>query len=236
MQKQLILLIVLFIFPFGFYYYFANKEIPRVRQLKHYIPLPNNSTQPNQIKINDTIWHTIPPFTFIGQNGKPITEKNFNNKIYVANFFFTNCPGICPKMSTQMQRIQKVYDKDNDIMLLSHTVDPKRDTVEALLNYANSYEIDSSKWWLVTGNKTDLYEQARKGYFVSVTEGDGGEEDFIHTEKLVLVDKERCIRGYYDGTDSLMVNKLMGDIKLLQFDYEVKAQREKNKKEQLKQH
>jgi protein SCO1/2 len=118
-----------------------------------------------------------------------------------------------------MQRIQRQFKNDDDIRLLSHTVDPERDDAERLAEYADMYEADSSKWFFVTGDKKALYHQARKGYFLNATEGDGGPEDFIHSERIVLVDKDKVIRGYYDGTDPESVNKLMVDIKILQLSY-----------------
>lgn len=215
----LIGIFVAIIVPVAFFLYFDGQGVPKRPKLKRFIALEEGSTQANQIKVKDTIWHTIPPFSFMAQTGKTVTEKDFRGKITVADFFFTNCQGICPKMSTQLTRVQKTFKDYPDVRLLSHTVDPERDDVATLKHYADMYGADSTKWFLVTGNKKKIYEQARYGYFVTATEGDGGPEDFIHTEKFILIDPQGVIRGYYDGTDSLAVDKLMGDIIVLQIEF-----------------
>lgn len=218
MAKKFVLIFSLVILPLGFFFYFVNKDVPKMR-LKRYIPVPENVNQANSVKVNDTTWHTVPPFEFMGHTGKKITDELYKGKIYVTDFFFTHCPGICPMMSKQMARVQKEFRNDENLLFLSHTVDPERDDVATLAKYAEVYEVDSSRWSLVTGDKKDLYHQARKGYFVTAKEGDGGEEDFVHTEKFVLVDKQGVIRGYYDGTDSVAVNKLMSDVLVLMMEY-----------------
>jgi protein SCO1/2 len=163
--------------------------------------------------------HTIPPFSFINQYGQTVTHQDLNSKIYVTDFFFTTCQSICPVMSVSMQRMQEVFKNQPDVSFLSHTVDPETDSVPQLLAYANRHNAIAGKWHFLTGNKKDLYHAARSGYLVTATEGDGGEEDFIHTQNFVLIDKMKRIRGYYDGTDSLEVNKMINDVNLLLAEY-----------------
>lgn len=236
MKNKFVALLIAIIFPVAFFLVFDHfdtwKVLGRKNQpkLKRYIPLTDTNASSTGHQANDTVWHTIPDFSFLAHTNKTITQAKFKDKIYVADFFFTNCPGICPKMSTQLARVQDEFRADKDILLLSHTVDPARDTVATLAQYASLYEADSSKWFFVTGDKKVLYEQARKGYFITATEGDGGEDDFVHSEKLVLVDKSGVIRGYYDGTKEAEVNQLMIDIKVLQLEYP----REKRKKIELR--
>lgn len=228
MRSQAIGLLVALIIPLGFYFFFANKAIPKRPTIKRLIALPADAAQPNKVKVNDTLWHTIPEFQFMGHNGKPVTKETLKDKIYVANFFFTNCPGICPKVSSQMQRIQREFKLDEEFMLLSHTVDPDRDDVVALSNYADAYEVDSSKWLMVTGEKVDLYQHIRHGYLLpDVRPGNGDEDDFIHSERIVLVDKAGVIRGYYDGTVPAEVNRLMVDIRILKLEYPESFRKEK---------
>ena len=167
----------------------------------------------------DTIYHHIPEFSFTNYDGSNVTDETFENKIFVADFFFTSCPTICPKMSSQMHRVQKEFEDKDDVKLISFTVDPDNDTVETLAAYAKEYNAINDKWYLVTGSKTSLYDLARQGFFVTAIPGDGGPEDFIHSEMLVLVDKENRIRGYYDGTDPYDVKRLIEEIKLLQNNY-----------------
>ncbi len=220
MKNKLGAFAIAVLIPLAFFLYFDGQGPPTRPKLKRMLALvPPDTLQENKIRVNDTLWHTIPPFEFMGHTGKKVSEKDFENTVFVADFFFTHCPGICPKMSSQLKRVQYEFRDDPTVKILSHTVDPARDSIETLANYAEAYEVDSTKWLLVTGEKTDLYRQARKGYRVTATEGDGGEDDFVHTEKFVLVDRNRVVRGYYDGTDSLSVNRLMEGIKILQLEY-----------------
>lgn len=163
----------------------------------------------------DTIYHTVQPFSFINQFHDTITEKTINNKIYVADFFFASCQSICPKMSSQLVHLQTAFKDDNDVLILSHTVNPSHDTVEVLNGYAQSYGAIKNKWHFLTGNKKAIYDMARYSYLVNALEDDGSVEGFLHSELFILVDKQKRIRGMYDGTDSVAVVKLISDIKLL---------------------
>ena len=164
--------------------------------------------------------HFISDFELLNQNGEVVTQKNLEGKYYVADFFFTTCPSICPKMTKQMTRVYEEYYNDPDFMLLSHTVQPEVDSVETLREYAEEHNADASKWLFLTGDKKQIYNLARKSYFAATSEGDGGEEDFIHTENFILIDKNKMIRGFYDGTNTKDVDKLMDDIEILKREYE----------------
>ncbi len=160
--------------------------------------------------------HAIGNFELINQNGEKVTAKTFQNKIYVADFFFTRCGTICPVMTSNMEIVQKEFLNDSEIMLLSHSVTPVMDSVPVLKAYAAAKGVLSDKWHLVTGAKKEIYNLARKSYFAVLDEGDGGDQDFIHTEQFVLIDKKKRIRGYYDGTDLGAVQRLISDIRVLQ--------------------
>lgn len=164
--------------------------------------------------------HRIADFELIDQKGEVVTNETFRDKIYVADFFFTTCPSICPKMSANLSELSKFYSGDDDIMFLSHSVTPDRDSVPVLAAYAEKYEADNDKWKLTTGDKKHIYELARRSYFAVTTEGDGGVNDFIHTENFILVDKERKIRGFYDGTSTEDMERLKEDITILRYEYE----------------
>lgn len=167
-------------------------------------------------EVLDTIYHTIPDFKFTSQEGKALTMSNMKNCIFVADFFFTTCPSICKDMAIQKMRIYKAFENNPQVKMISHTVNPENDTVQAMMAYAKRCKITNhDKWYLVTGTKPALYEQARKGYMVTATEGNGGEDDFVHTEKFALIDKHRHIRGYYDGTSEQEINQLMYDMEQL---------------------
>ena len=161
-------------------------------------------------------FHKIPYFSLTNQDGKNITHKTFEEKIYVANFFFTTCPGICPRMTTNMDIIQQEFIKDTSVLLLSHSVTPTIDSVAQLKKYALDKNI-SKNWHLVTGDKKEIYNLGRQAYFVEEDLGTPkGIDDFLHTENFVLVDKNKHIRGIYNGLNRNAVQQLIADIKTLQ--------------------
>jgi protein SCO1 len=161
--------------------------------------------------------HSIPGFTFIDQEGKTIDRKTFDNKITVVDFFFTTCPGICKKLTASLSRVQNAFKDNNDVMLLSHSVIPEKDSVPVLKRYAEENGITSNKWHLVTGNKNEIYSLARTAYFAD--EDMGWKQDsttFLHTENILLIDRQHHIRGVYKGTIPKEVDDLIADIKKLQ--------------------
>ncbi|WNM19752.1 SCO family protein [Flavobacterium capsici] len=160
-------------------------------------------------------YHTIADFSFTNQNGKTITQKDYEGKIYVADFFFTTCQSICPKMTANMADVQKAILENPKVMLLSHTVTPEIDSVLVLKKYALEKGVVDSKWNLVTGDKKDIYTMARKSY-LAVKLGKPEElYDMVHTENFVLVDSKRRVRGFYDGTNPDEIKKLIEDINWL---------------------
>lgn len=167
-----------------------------------------------KIKI-DTILHTVSDFSLTDQTGATITQKNLEGKMYVADFFFTTCTGICPVMNNQLQRVYEKYKDYNGLAFVSHTVDPEGDSVPVMAAYAARHGAQAGHWYFLTGDKKQIYDLARNSYLISATTGDGGAEDFVHSQYFALVDKNKHIRGMYDGTDSIQVNKLIGDIEIL---------------------
>jgi protein SCO1/2 len=160
-------------------------------------------------------YHTIADFSFTNQNGKTVTQKDYEGKIYVADFFFTTCQSICPKMTTNMVDVQKAILNNPKVMLLSHTVTPEIDSVSVLKKYAIEKGVIDSKWNLVTGDKKDIYFIARKSYLAVKTGKPEELYDMVHTENFVLVDRKRRVRGFYDGTNPDEIKKLIDDIKWL---------------------
>ena len=176
--------------------------------------------QVNEELVDSTIqhvkkYHTIADFSLINQNGKTVTQDTYNNKIYIADFFFTTCQTICPIMTDHMVILQNQLKLDPDVMLLSHTVTPEIDSVAQLKKYALNKGVLDSKWNLVTGDKKEIYQLARKSYLAVKSTGDGGEYDMIHTENFILVDQKKRIRGYYDGTLEEDIESLLNDIDIL---------------------
>ena len=163
----------------------------------------------------DTIYHTIADFSFTNQFGEKVSRETVKNKIYVANFFFATCQSICPEMSTNLTDVQKEFEKDDSLLILSHSVNPLHDTVEVLKEYASIYNAKKGKWHLLTGDKKEIYEIAKSSYLVNALEDDGSPEGFLHSELLLLVDKQGRLRGMYDGTDKGEVKKLIDAIHLL---------------------
>ena len=163
--------------------------------------------------------HTIADFELTNQNGEKITNKTYEGKIYLADFFFTRCQNICISMAYNMSELQEYYKNDDDIMFLSHSVTPIIDSVPVLKEYAINKGVIDGKWNITTGSKAHIYDLARKNYFAVLDEGSGDENDFIHTEQFVLIDKERRIRGFYDGTEKEDINKIIKDITILKREY-----------------
>jgi len=164
-------------------------------------------------------YHKIADFSLTNQNGKTITQEDYKDKIYVADFFFTTCQTICPLMTDNMVIIQKAILHDDDVMLLSHSVTPEIDSVAQLKRYAIKKGVNDAKWNLVTGDKKQIYALARKSYLAVKEDGDGGPFDMVHTENFMLIDKKQQIRGFYDGTKLEDINLLLEDIKTLKKEY-----------------
>ncbi|MEW7278016.1 SCO family protein [Aquimarina sp. 2201CG1-2-11] len=160
-------------------------------------------------------YHKIADFRLINQNGKTITQKDYENKIYVADFFFTTCQTICPIMTDHMKEIQNQLQNDHEVLLLSHSVTPQIDSVARLKKYAIQKGVDDAKWNLVTGDKKEIYDLARKSYLAAKSDGDGGKYDMVHTENFVLIDTRKRIRGFYDGTNPEDIDRLLEDIAVL---------------------
>jgi len=168
---------------------------------------------------NKTKNHSVADFKLINQNGNTITNKDFENKIYLTDFFFTRCQTICLVMTYNMSELQDHFKNDTEIMFLSHSVTPTIDSVSVLRDYADKKGVIDGKWHVTTGNKKHIYDLARKSYFAVLDEGNGDENDFIHTENFVLIDKKRRIRGVYDGTKKENMQKIIDDITLLKEEY-----------------
>lgn len=225
--KWIVLLILLFLLTFPSVLYVV------LTTGKHnFIHLPYIGERSLAANGKDTIYHKIPPFQFVNQNGKTISDKDYEGKIYVADYFFTTCKTICPVMAGELKRVQDKFEYTNGLVqILSHTVDPENDSVAVLKAYSQLVHADTTMWNFVTGDKKQLYDIARTGYLLNAMEGDGGQDDFIHSELFVLVDKEKHIRGIYDGTDIQAVTNLIDDIKVLIAEYNIKENAKKEKEE-----
>lgn len=166
----------------------------------------------------EIIQHQVFSFTMINQDDQIYSSDVLKNKIVIANFFFTACSSVCPKMMGHIKNVQEAFADDTSIAFISFTVDPKRDNAERLNKFASSYHIDKKQWNLLTGDKKEIYKLARNGFYLTAADGDGGDNDFIHSEQVILVDKHQRIRGYYDGTDNKSMDALQNDIKKLEYE------------------
>jgi protein SCO1/2 len=203
-------LIILGVFNiFNFYHILKPTEI-----LPVYQPASVNNELVDSTIVHKINYHKISDFSLTNQNGETVTQKNYDNKIYVADFFFTTCQSICPIMTKNMKDIQDKLIDDSEVLLLSHTVFPEIDSIEVLKKYAIDNNVIDSKWNLVTGEKKEIYNLARKSY-LAAKDNNFGDYDMIHTENFVLIDKKKQIRGFYDGTDKEEINRLINDIKIL---------------------
>lgn len=187
---------------------------------KFEIPVMNPSSpdcKPNAIGGT----HRVPTFKFTSQDGKEVTDKDFEGKVYIVDFFFSRCPDICPTMTAELVRVQAAFKDFDEVGMLSFSVDPAYDSVEVLREYAKKFAINTKQWSLVTGNKKEIYEMARCGYFIAARENSSPiAVDFVHSDKVVLIDKEKRIRGYYSGTSRKEIDRLITEIQILLKEYQ----------------
>ena len=202
-----------------YYYFILFLLLSCVESSNIDLPIIGPSDFKNELvdnKVNKEQSHFVSDFELINQNGDTITNKDYEDKIYVVDFFFTRCGSICPIMTNNMKKIQDKFLENDNLMLLSISVTPNIDNVATLKKYAKSKGVINSKWNITTGNKKHIYELARKSYFAVLKKGDGGLQDFIHTPNFILIDKKKQIRGIYDGTDDTEIKRVIKDIKTLQ--------------------
>lgn len=198
-------------------WFFINKSDQKPLRTLPYFGKKNYN-----VTFSDTTYHTVKPFCFKNQFNENVTEQTTGNKIYVTDFFFTTCESICPIMSTELERVYKAFYNNPNFLILSHTVEPEVDSVSVMLKYAKLHGVNNKQWLFLTGSKKDLYTMARTSYLLNNEVGNGDEDDFIHTQNFALVDYDKHLRGFYDGTDSAEVSRLIIDINLLLKEYEYK--------------
>ncbi len=195
--------------------YIGYRVILQGKELPVYSPSELNEELVDSTLQDRSHGHRIGDFAFVDQTGDTVTRDILNDHIAVVNFFFTTCRNICPRMNGLLQEVVQEYQGEDRVIFLSHTVDPEYDTVEVLQDYAEERDADPKHWKFLTGRKKEIYEMARRSYFVAKTEGEGGKSDFIHTENIVLVDQKGRLRGFYDGTSEKDMERLSRDIEIL---------------------
>ncbi len=197
---------------FVIFYVYKKSENKPIRTLPYF--------GPKKKAANADSLHTVFVSTFTDQFGEKVDKSTVDGKVFVTDFFFTNCQSICPIMSNSLEKVYAAFKNRSDFLILSHTVDPERDSIVQLRAYAKLHGVNDHKWLFLTGGKRELYRAARKSYLLSNDEGNGDADDFVHTQNFALVDKDKHIRGFYDGTDSLEIQRLILDLKTLFQDYE----------------
>ena len=197
---------------------FYNALLP-VKKLPVYQPAMVNFELVDSTIQHQKKFHRIADFSLTNQNGKTITQNNFGGKIYVADFFFTTCPTICIAMTENLLKVQEKIKNNPNVMLLSHSVTPEIDSIAQLKKYALEKGVIDQKWHLVTGEKKVIYELARRSYLAVREDGDGGDFDMIHTENFILIDPQRRVRGFYDGTDLEEIKRLLEELEILILEY-----------------
>ena len=210
MKKKLILFILICFL--ALWYFIIPREEEFVLPIFTPSDLRSNLVHPSLVGKTE---HTVPDFSFTDQNGNTVTEQTVNNKIYVVDFFFTSCPSICIDLTNNLKEVQSTFIDNNDVLILSHSVDPKIDDIERLKKYASINNINNEKWFLLTGPIEDTIRMAQLGYFAIASVPNHGEDSLIHTENVILIDQHRKIRGIYNGTSPLEISYLIDDIRKL---------------------
>jgi protein SCO1/2 len=202
--------------PFSFFFLFILVAFSSCHENEQRLPIEGpRKVQAGVSGIADTLYHTIPDFAFVNQDSSIVTQDTFSDGIYVADFFFTTCPSICPIMKTQMLRVYEKYKGNDKVKVLSHSIDPKHDTVAVLKEYANRLGVSSDQWHFVTGDKEEIFDLAQQSYMVSVLEEEEAPGGVVHSGAFLLIDSQGRIRGHYDGTKAEEVDQLMKDMDLL---------------------
>ena len=177
-------------------------------------------------EVNDTVWHKIRPFKLKNQFGKEVGLDDWGDKIIVVDFFFTSCPSVCPTLTRDMKRLQTAFKKtDTIVRFVSFSVDPERDSVPKLKAYGDKFQIDHDTWWMLTGDKKEIYDLAFNEFKASIASNGNIDTGFIHTEKLFLIDKDRVVRGWYNGLDSVHLDQVIKDVVLLNMERDKKRKR-----------
>ena len=217
--------------PLTAYFIVKIKSETAVTMPRHYLPDSVVTVTKKGKKAEDTAWHRLASFNLTNQEGRLVTWDNLKGKIIIANFFFTHCPTICPGLTLNMKRLaesihngQRVGDRTNkQVHFISFSIDPERDSVQRLKYWANKYQIDPEQWWLLTGDKKVIYDMVIEEMKVGLVDGKGIDTNFIHSDRFVLIDSNRHVRGYYSGLDSVALAKLSNDLVLLTMEKDPKS-------------
>jgi protein SCO1 len=225
-KKAIYALMLAALLPLVSYLLIKNYSDSAVVMPRHYLPDTIINVVKNGKNVSDTVWHRLPDFSLINQQGDTVSWKGLEGKVVVADFFFTHCPTICPALTRNMKHLQesinnaqRVGDKTPDfIHFLSFSIDPERDSVPRLKHWADRYQVNPEQWWLLTGEKRVIYDMAINDMKVGLVDGHGIDTSFLHTDYFVLIDQRRQVRGYYRGLDSMDLRRVANDIVMLSME------------------
>jgi len=225
-KTTLLALLMVTLLPIASYLYVSSLSKDAIRMPRRYFYDTVVVKMEKGKKVNDTVWHKVRPFKLKNQFGKEVGLEDWGGKIIIADFFFTSCPSICPKLTRNMKKLQTAFKKtDSLVRFVSFTVDPTRDTVQALKAYGDKFGIDHDTWFMLTGDKNELYDIALNEFKASIASNGNIDTGFIHTDRFFLLDKERVVRGWYSGLDSVNLDKLIKDVVLLNMERDKKKKR-----------
>ncbi len=230
-KKALYAVMLAMLLPLTAYFIVKRKSETAVTMPRHYLPDSVVTVTKKGKRVEDTAWHRLADFALTNQEGRPVSWDSMKGKIIIANFFFTHCPTICPGLTLNMKRMvesihngQRVGDRTNkQVHFLSFSIDPERDSVERLKYWADKYQINPEQWWLLTGDKKAIYDMVIEEMKVGLVDGQGVDTSFIHSDRFVLIDSNRYVRGYYSGLDSVALAKLSNDLVLLTMEKDPKS-------------
>jgi len=227
MKKTTILaFLMVTVLPIASYLFVSNLSKDAIKMPRRYFYDTVMVKMEKGKKVNDTVWHKVRPFKLKNQFGKEVGLEDWGGKIIIADFFFTSCPSICPKLTRNMKKLQTAFKKtDSLVRFVSFTVDPVRDTVQALKAYGDKFGIDHDTWFMLTGNRNELYDIALNEFKASIASNGNIDTGFIHTDRFFLLDRDRVVRGWYNGLDSANLDKLIKDVVLLNMERDKKKKR-----------
>jgi len=225
-KTTLLALLMVTLLPFASYLFVSNLSKDAIKMPRRYFYDTVMVKMEKGKKVNDTVWHKVRPFKLKNQFGKEVGLEDWGGKIIIADFFFTSCPSICPKLTRNMKKLQTAFKKtDSLVRFVSFTVDPVRDTVQALKAYGDKFGIDHDTWFMLTGDRNELYDIALNEFKASIASNGNIDTGFIHTDRFFLLDRDRVVRGWYSGLDSLNLDKLIKDVVLLNMERDKKKKR-----------
>jgi protein SCO1/2 len=225
-RRKIIAILVVLVVPLASYFWVNSLSKDAVAMPKRYFYDSVGTTTIRGKTVPDTLWHKIRPFKLVNQLGDSVGLEDLQGRVIIADFFFTSCPSICPTLTRNMKKLQDSFKKtDSLVRFVSFTVDPMRDTVEKLKAYGDRYSIDHDTWWMLTGPREEIYDIALREFKANIAQEEGVDTNFIHTDKFFLLDKDRVLRGWYNGLDSVRLDKLIKDVVLLNMERDKKKKR-----------